>query len=52
MKFGLTKKGKKQNSQKLDENSRLSKIDDSFITHVFENQETPEEAKKRVNFQL
>lgn len=50
LKKSLKKKGKSKSNVKPDENSRITKMDDSYISHVFDYQETGEEAKKRVNF--
>lgn len=52
MKKSLKKKNKTKSAVKKDENSRVSNMDDSFVSHVFDYQETGEEAKKRITFQL
>lgn len=52
MKKSILRKNKKTSNGKFDENSKLTKNDESSLSCLPDTNESPEEMKKRLSFQL
>lgn len=50
MKKSFQKKSKKMSNGKFEENSKLTRGDDSCLSGIIDTQETSEEMKKRIIF--